>query len=200
MTRVSRSDISGTWILCRLDDHSHALLCGPLVDRDLWTALRRRGRVLFLRRSTVHMPMPAPTTHICVAFGGVLHSFQVCASTTRRCHRPTAFANQRQRSSHLHLPGPRTLHTTCSSSPLDSQSTSGPWLTPRPALIRPAPQVDVDDEKPLHSKLARCSLVEDGLQKPAGSPVCLSVYVRDMVTSLLTFSLASAYGSGLRAG
>ena len=89
----------------------------------------------------------------------------------------------------------RNAPTTCSPSPLDSQTTSGPRLTPQAALIRPAPQVDVDDEKPLRSTL----LAGGGWAAKASRFAGVSFGTLG-TCSQACFSLASAYGSGLRAG
>ena len=177
--------------------HMHCFVAP--VDRDLWTALRRRGRVLFLRRSTVHMPMPAPTTHICVAFGGVLHSFQVCASTTRRCHRPTAFANQRVSAALI-----------CTSL-VRTPSTQHAHLR-RSTHRRPQDRGSHRDPPSFAQRRRWMSTMKNLFARRWHAARwwrvgCKSQQVRRCVFrftlgtwSQACFSLASAYGSGLRAG
>ena len=170
--------------------HMHCFVAP--VDRDLWTALRRRGRVLFLRRSTVHMPMPAPTTHICVAF------------THSRCaHRQRDVATDR-----LHLQINVSAALICTSL-VRTPSTQHAHLR-RSTHRRPQDRGSHRDPPSFAQRRRWMSTMKKNPSHDAARwwrMGCKSQQVRRCVFrftlgtwSQASFSLASAYGSGLRAG
>ena len=201
VTQGSRSDLSGTSPRVR-DVHAHALLCGPLhaTPRHATEARKRERERDFTLwcgvawRAGQGVPDSGPQAR---GTGGCVHqdapASHVSAALNEGEH-TSAHKRRREEMPHAthHPPACSHLRRSTRRRPQDRGSRRNP-----PSFAQRRRWMSTM-KKNLFAR--RCSLVEDGLQKPAGSPVCLSVYVRDMVTSLLTFSLASAYGSGLRAG